>query len=96
MQSALEPAPPVPSAKGNILYDVEFSRRLCIIKSSRVTSRVMWLNGEETNVSRTISVLFLRAHLVTMFPCNMRRSNVAQNDGGIKFPLSSIYKYFLF
>jgi hypothetical protein len=29
---------------------------LVIIKFSRATSRVKWLNGEKTNVSRTISV----------------------------------------
>jgi hypothetical protein len=36
-----------------LIYDLELSRRLCIIKSSRATSRVKWLNGEKTNVSRT-------------------------------------------
>jgi hypothetical protein len=41
-------------------YDLQLSWRLCIIKSSRATSRVKWLNGEKPNVSRTISVLVLR------------------------------------
>jgi hypothetical protein len=40
-------------------YDLLF-RRLSIIKSSRATSLVKWLNGEKTNVSRIISVLVLR------------------------------------
>jgi hypothetical protein len=33
-----------------MLYDLQLSRRLCIIKSSQATSRVKWLNGEKTNV----------------------------------------------
>jgi hypothetical protein len=44
-----------------VMYDQKLSQRLCIIKYSRATSRVKWLNGEKTNVSRTISVLVLRA-----------------------------------
>jgi hypothetical protein len=43
-----------------VLYDLEFSQRLSIIKSSRATSRIKWLNREKTNVSSTISVLVLR------------------------------------
>jgi hypothetical protein len=31
-----------------------------LIKFSRVSSRVKWLNGEKTNASMTISVLVLR------------------------------------
>jgi hypothetical protein len=30
-----------------LLYDLELSRRICIIKYSRVTSCVKWLNGEK-------------------------------------------------
>jgi hypothetical protein len=48
--------------------DLELSRRLCIIKSSWATSRVKWLNGEKTNVSRTISVLVLRVLKWLEFP----------------------------
>jgi hypothetical protein len=36
------------------------SRRHCIIKYSRATSRVKWLSDEKTNVPRTISVLVFR------------------------------------
>jgi hypothetical protein len=42
------------------MYDLVLSRRLCTKKSSRAISRVKLLNGEKTNVSRTISVLVLR------------------------------------
>jgi hypothetical protein len=45
------------------MYDLELSRRLFIIKSSRATSRVKWLNDENTEVSRTITVLDLRVLL---------------------------------
>jgi hypothetical protein len=38
------------------------------IKSSRATSRVKWLNGEKTNVSRSISVLVLRVPKWLEFP----------------------------
>jgi hypothetical protein len=41
-------------------YDLELSRRLCIIKSSRATSRVKWLKYENTDVSRAITALVLR------------------------------------
>jgi hypothetical protein len=44
----------------HFLYDLELSWRLSIIKFSRATSRVKWLNDEKTNVSRTISILVLR------------------------------------
>jgi hypothetical protein len=43
-----------------MVYDLELSRRQCIIKSSRATSRVKWLKYENTDVSRSISVLVLR------------------------------------
>jgi hypothetical protein len=43
-----------------LMYDLELSRRLCIIKSSRAISRVKWFKHEETNVSRSISALVLR------------------------------------
>jgi hypothetical protein len=36
-----------------VVYDLELSRRLCIIKSSRAISRVKWFKHEETNVSRS-------------------------------------------
>jgi hypothetical protein len=36
------------------------------MKNSRATSRVKWLNGEETNVSRTISVLVFRVLISTL------------------------------
>jgi hypothetical protein len=52
--------PVVSNQKINNMYDLELSRRLSIIKSSRATSRVNWLNGEKNTVSRTISVLVLR------------------------------------
>jgi hypothetical protein len=42
------------------MYDLELSRRQCIIKSSRATSRVKWLKYENTDVSRSLSVLVLR------------------------------------
>jgi hypothetical protein len=42
------------------MCDLQLSRRLCIIKSSRATIRVKRLRGEKNNVSRTISVLVLR------------------------------------
>jgi hypothetical protein len=41
------------------MYDLELSRRLCIIKYSRAISRVKWFKHEEINVSRSISVLVL-------------------------------------
>jgi hypothetical protein len=41
-------------------YDLELSRRHCIIKSSRATSRVKWLKYENTDVSRDITALVLR------------------------------------
>jgi hypothetical protein len=34
------------------IYDLELLRRLCIIKSSRATSRVRWLNGEKKTTFR--------------------------------------------
>jgi hypothetical protein len=42
------------------MYDLELSRRQCIIKSSRATSRVKWLKYENTDVSRAITALVLR------------------------------------
>jgi hypothetical protein len=39
-----------------------------IIKSSRATGRVKLLNGEKTNISRTISVLVLRVLKWLEFP----------------------------
>jgi hypothetical protein len=42
------------------VYDLKLSRRQCVIKSSRATSRVKWLKYENTDVSRSISVLVLR------------------------------------
>jgi hypothetical protein len=39
-----------------------------IIKSSRATSRIKWLNYEKTNVSRTFSVLVLRVLKWLEFP----------------------------
>jgi hypothetical protein len=38
------------------------------IKSSQATSRVKWLNGEKTNISRTISALVLRVLKWLEFP----------------------------
>jgi hypothetical protein len=43
-----------------VMYDLELSRRHCIIKSSRATSRVNWSKYEDTDVSRTITALVLR------------------------------------
>jgi hypothetical protein len=43
-----------------MLYDLELSRRQCIIKSSRATSRVKWLKYDHTDVSRAITALVLR------------------------------------
>jgi hypothetical protein len=43
-----------------IVYDLELSRRHCIIKSSRATNRVSWLKYEDTDVSRAITALVLR------------------------------------
>jgi hypothetical protein len=66
-----------------MLYDLEFSWRLSEIKSSRAASRVKWLSGEKTNVSRTISVLVLRVlkYLETFFsPLNHLTRLVAQED----------------
>jgi hypothetical protein len=44
-----------------IMYDLQLSRRHCIIKSSQATSRVRWLREEKAKVSRTISVLVFRS-----------------------------------
>jgi hypothetical protein len=41
-------------------YDLELSRRHCIITSSRATSRVNSLKYEDTDVSRVITALVLR------------------------------------
>jgi hypothetical protein len=41
-------------------YDLMLSRRVSIMKFSRVISRVRWFSSVETNVSKTISVLVLR------------------------------------
>jgi hypothetical protein len=49
-----------------LVYDLELSRRLCTIKSSRATSRVKWLNGEKTNVSRTTLVFSPFNHLTQL------------------------------
>jgi hypothetical protein len=38
-----------------MMYDLELSRRQCIIKSSRATSRVKWLKYENIDVSRAIT-----------------------------------------
>jgi hypothetical protein len=48
------------AASTSNMYDLELSQRLRIIKSAWATSHVKWLNGEKTNISRTISVLVLR------------------------------------
>jgi hypothetical protein len=42
------------------LFDMQLSRRHCIINCSRANSSVNWLSSEKTNVSRTISVLIFR------------------------------------
>jgi hypothetical protein len=39
-----------------------------MIKFSRVISRVKWLSGEKTNVSKTSSVLVLRALVLKVTP----------------------------
>jgi hypothetical protein len=54
--------------KQNCDANLELSRRLSIIKFSRATSRVKWLNGGKNNVSRTISVLDLRVLKWLEFP----------------------------
>jgi hypothetical protein len=41
------------------LYNLMLSRRVSIMKFSRVISRVSWFSLVETNVSKTISVLVL-------------------------------------
>jgi hypothetical protein len=44
-----------------MMYDLELSWRLSIIKFSRDTSHARWLKGEKkTNVSKTISIFVLR------------------------------------
>jgi hypothetical protein len=42
------------------LWELLLSRWLSMMKFSRTISRVNWLNGKKTNVSKTISVLVLR------------------------------------
>jgi len=42
------------------MYDLALSLRVVTVKFFRVIRRVYWLTGEQTNVSRTISVLILR------------------------------------
>jgi hypothetical protein len=41
-------------------WDLLLSRWLSMMNFSRAISRVKWLSGEKTNVSKTISVLALR------------------------------------
>jgi hypothetical protein len=44
-----------------VTTDLLLSRRLSMMKFSRAMSRVKWLIGEKTNVSKIISVLVLTA-----------------------------------
>jgi hypothetical protein len=52
-------------------WDLLLSRQLSTMKFSRTISRVKLLSGEQTNVSKTISVLVLRVlvwHRSTIWP----------------------------
>jgi hypothetical protein len=48
-------------------WDLLLSRRLSTMKLSWAISRVKWLSSEQTNVSKTISVLVLRV-LIRLVP----------------------------
>jgi hypothetical protein len=64
------------------------STRTYLIKYARATSRVNWLSGEETNVSKTISVLVFR---VLMYLENHSMSVLTQQALGTtqQLPLAS-------
>jgi hypothetical protein len=64
------------------------STRTYLIKYAQATSRVNWLSGEETNVSKTISVLVFR---VLMYLENQYMSVLTQQALGIsqQLPLAS-------
>jgi hypothetical protein len=42
------------------MYDLKLSQQVSPVKLSWAASPFRWLKGEETNVSKTISVLILR------------------------------------
>jgi hypothetical protein len=47
-------------AKPLLSYNLALSRQMIMVKFFWVISRVEWLNGEQANISRTISSLILR------------------------------------
>jgi hypothetical protein len=48
------------------MYDLKLSQQLNAIKLVWAASRIKWLKADETNVSRSISVLILRE--ITILP----------------------------
>ena len=65
------------------IYNLRFSRRLNSIKYSRTSNRVRWLNGEETNISRTISVLVIRE--LNQFPDDEDRVSKKMSNYKVTF-----------